>query len=228
MVRLRLFGTVHIEEEEGAKKDLDQFADGVDALFIEEPESYEGSLLRLLFRNPGFFLGGVIHALFMAPFKLVKNNSINRVERSIAESYSSETGVSIYPVDIDQLRAFSDVKWRITLISWPLTVLAAFSSLFAVGFIFYQNFLLVIIFGGLAVIFTMVPFGLTVNSFGETRNRHMLDTTLHISEREGYDDVCLIVGDDHREKISQLAKERGIEITEERSKTKSDAILGKS
>ncbi|WP_224336514.1 RDD family protein [Haloprofundus halobius] len=123
---LRLFGSIHADRRGKVAAELAEFADGVDALFVEMPATNVtyGTYLRAFCRTPLVGLGLVLAMLVHYPVYALLQRSPHSVERLAVAELVEEWGVNVHGVDDDHPVVFlADAGPKWILPNW--TALAA-------------------------------------------------------------------------------------------------------
>ncbi|KTG10281.1 hypothetical protein AUR64_11930 [Haloprofundus marisrubri] len=113
---LRLFGSIHADRRGKVAAELGEFADGVDALFVEMPATnvtYR-TYLRAFTRTPVVGLGLVLMMLVHYPVYALLQRSPHGVERLAVAELVEEWGLDVHAVDDDHPVVFladAGPKW---------------------------------------------------------------------------------------------------------------------
>ena len=216
-MKFKLFGTMHVANEEKITNDVREFASDVDAVFYEDPN--ESSTLRdaifAILRNPCVAFGSIIYGFLLAGFQYFQTQPDKGLERSVAENMQSEFGIEIHPVDINFLQRVRGAHIITTIFSWCAflvslwLLLGTVQLLLQLSYAAFWGFVFVVAIWG----FSLAIFLWVVNN---ERNTTMYAQITSISDSEQYDSVCLLAGDGHISPIGKLAQEDGHAVESER------------
>lgn len=122
---LRLFGSIHADRRGKVAAELDEFANGVDALFVEMPATnvtYR-TYLRAFSRAPVVGLGLVLMMLVHYPVYALLQRSPHGVERLAVAELVEEWGLDVHAVDDDHPLVFlADAGPKWILSNWVALV----------------------------------------------------------------------------------------------------------
>jgi uncharacterized RDD family membrane protein YckC len=126
-VVLRLFGVIHIDRPEKVTAELEEYASGTDALFIEYPEEDPNWRVyaRCLLKAPAVFFGFVFMGLVQMPLFVLCNREIRPLlstEMIAAQRLSDEYDLPLHPVDDHPLFIAADGQWRWIVINWAVVI----------------------------------------------------------------------------------------------------------
>lgn len=132
--RLRLFGVIHVDRVSKVTAELDAFADGVDALFIEQPE--EGvtarTLVRCLLRVPAFFFGWALLVVFLTPPYALLHRAMAEAEKIAVRRVADRRDLPVHAIDDHPLVVMSRSGPRWWVANWAaLAVVAALDAVAA-------------------------------------------------------------------------------------------------
>ncbi|KTG10280.1 hypothetical protein AUR64_11925 [Haloprofundus marisrubri] len=123
---LRLFGAIHADKREKVADELDEFAEGVDALFVEYPAEGTGPrpFARMWLRSPLVALGFALVTLAHLPLYAICQRSPFPAELIAARELAQERDLPLHPVDADHpVAAFGDASRSMTAVNWILFAL---------------------------------------------------------------------------------------------------------
>lgn len=117
---LQLFGVVHADRPDKVADELDEFADGVDALFIEAPGNAIAirTILRCLLKTPLFGLGMVLMSFVHWPLYVLCQHHLVPAERLAAERLRDRHDLPIHQVDEHPVEPMADAGAWWILPNW--------------------------------------------------------------------------------------------------------------
>lgn len=136
MVRVRLFGAIHVDRRGKVRRDLKAFSSGVDAFFIEYPvEGFSArTVVKSAVRAPLFTAGMGIYLFFTVPLQMALVREIGSTEVVVARSLSEERSVPVHAVDDHPLSLMAEASARWVVLNWAILLLTArFDPLVSLG-----------------------------------------------------------------------------------------------
>jgi uncharacterized RDD family membrane protein YckC len=238
---LSLFRSIHIDRPGKVAAEFEEFADGVDAVFIEFPRGLTlRSVAIALLKLPLILVGMAARSLLFLPFSWLFVRDVVPMEVAIATAFSEERDIEVHPVDSHPIQLLSDERrgwWAVlALLVWyrPFAVGVTIAALLGPYLAFallarwnrtvawlvnlplrWGTFWLVmtrVSFSPFAVLLPLLLFLIAIPRTIQTRNEVMLTTAEEMAEQEGYDSGCLITGKAHLPGMVATAERRDITV----------------
>lgn len=210
MSELDIFGTFHIDRPSKVKRELEDFCEDADVLFIESPRNRpnESDEREMLIRNPIFWITGWILEIAWGLLGFVLTGRYGPVDGYATDKVSNEKKIKTEPVDMNLVRRVSEVSIYVTVFSWIWLILTL--GLFVIGvWLLAPN---IIIWSVLFGLLPIVPL-----AFGTASERDkLMAENIHqvFSKQENVKQGCLIVGQCHIEGVIEELEDSNVEIGE--------------
>lgn len=142
-IELRLFGALHLDRPSKVRAELDESADGVDAILVELPyrEMTPRTVASFLLRTPAFFLGMATSVLLVATVTLLAAEGRVSAETLAVERVADDRDVPVHRVDDHpvQMAARAGPRWMVPnwalvlglTVGWPVATATTAAALLA-------------------------------------------------------------------------------------------------
>lgn len=136
VVRVRLFGAIHVDRRRKVRRDLKEFSSGVDAFFIEYPvEGFSArTVVKSAVRAPLFTAGMGMYLFLTVPLQMALMREIGSVEVMAARDLSEERSVPVHAIDDHPLSVMSETSARWVVLNLAVLLLTVqFGPLVSLG-----------------------------------------------------------------------------------------------
>lgn len=119
--RLSLFGVIHMDAVDKVTDELDGFAGGADALFIEYPADPAGvrTWLQVVLRTPAFFVGTLaLQLFFQGPLILLFVHDLLPSEFVATRRVADAAGLPVHRVDEHPVQGAASAGAAAVLLNW--------------------------------------------------------------------------------------------------------------
>ncbi len=121
---LSLFGSVHIDRPSKVADELDEFADGVDAVFVEYPQDWSlREKVEGLLKNPMLVVGVMTYTVVFLPFLSLFVRDVIPMELVVANEFAEKRNIELHAVDTHPIQLSNDGKRWWWVVSWGVLAL---------------------------------------------------------------------------------------------------------
>ena len=211
-MKINLVGVQHYDRRESLKSRLEEVSEDSDAIFLERPDSETslGDFIVGFFVNPAMITFLVIYKYIGILAMLLKNQERRAADEYAVDKVSERFNIPRFDVDKDIFQIARENKSWI-LPSWLFFGIGVYAlmdgiHISSIGLDIVPSILFMWGFLGLFIAF---PF---LNTTIPERNTVMLMKVQRISESNDFNEVTLVVGDNHLHNLEEICHKRGIKF----------------